>query len=119
MSNSPATPHTDPMARYPETTTFMVLVPDEIMDDIERLQDIAEHMEAAFPEAVFEIVQSRPVGSTTGYEINVPKPYIVPLVGQAGEGADEITFRRRPSNERMGEIQGALDAFMSGAAALN
>ena len=119
MSNPAAAPESDPMFRYPETTTFMVLVPDEMTDDIERLQDLAEHMEAAFPGVVFEVVQSRPVGATHGYEICVPKPSIVPLVGQAGEEADQITFRRRPSNERMSEIQRALDAFMKGAAALN
>lgn len=44
MSNPAAEPESDPMSRYPETTTFMVLVPDEMTDDIERLQDLAEHM---------------------------------------------------------------------------
>jgi hypothetical protein len=119
MSSSPLTTKPDPFAHLPEASHFMILLPDEIADDDDKVQALAEHMEAAFPEAVFEIVHSRPLRSQEGQAVTVRDPAAIPLMGFAGPGADPDTFRRRPSAERMREIQGTLDAYLKGAPGLN
>jgi hypothetical protein len=119
MSSSPLSTKPDPFAGYPEASDFIILLPDEIADDDDKVQDLMDRMEAAFPEAVFQVVHSRPIKTPEGQEVTVRDAAAIPLMGFAGPGSDDSTMRRRPSDVRMREIQGALDAFLKGDAALS
>jgi hypothetical protein len=109
----------DPFAGLPETTEFMVLLPEVILEDEDRRDDLLDHLEAAFPGASFRAVRCECLRSPEGAPVVINDPLVVPVMGSAGEGADPKSQRRRPSDDRMRDIMGTMTAFIGGAAALN
>lgn len=109
----------DPFAGLPETTEFMVLLPEVILEDEDRRDDLLEHLEAAFPGSSFRAVRCESLRSPEGAPVAINDPLVVPVMGTAGEGSDPGSYRRRPSDGRMRDIMGTMTAFIGGVAALN
>lgn len=109
----------DPFAGLPETTEFMVLLPEVILDDDDRRDDLIDHLEAAFPGSSFRAVRCETLRSPEGAPVVINDPIVVPVMGSAGEGSVPGSYRRRPSDDHMRDIMGTMTAFIGGAEALN
>lgn len=109
----------DPFARCPETTEFIVLLPEAIVDDGDRCASLLNRMEAAFPGSRFRVARCERLQDPDGRPLIMSDPLVVPMMGNAGDGSKPEPMRRRPSDARIGEISTALVAFIAGGQALN
>lgn len=109
----------DPFARYPETTEFIVLLPEAIVDDEDRCSALLNRMEATFPGSRFRAARCERLQDPNGRPLIMSDPLVVPMMGCAGDGLKREPMRRRPSDARMVEITAAMTAFIGGAKALN
>lgn len=109
----------DPFARCPETTEFIVLLPEALLEDEDQRGSLLGRMEAAFPGASFRAVQCERLQSPEGEPLVISDPLVVPMMGSASDGSKPEPMRRRPSDARLAEITSALAVFLGGEKALS
>lgn len=102
----------------PETTEFIVLLPEAVVDDEERRQGLIGGLEASFPGSTFRAVQFESLRDSEGQHLVISEPLVVPMMGDANTGIPE-PIRRRPSDDRMHDMMATLRALLSDATSLH
>lgn len=110
MSGSFARPKSDQCAGQLEATDFVVVLPEVVYRDRERCRTVLQTMRAAFPSASFKAVKCEWLIGPAGRDFEVDEPLVVPLMGTANGAPDRGPLRRRPSDQRMAEMQTAVRA---------
>lgn len=113
----PATVHSDLCT--PETTEFIVLLPDDVLHDEPRREGLIDRLEISFPGSTFRAVQCESLHDPEGKRLIVTEPLVVPMMGTAGDGSQPEPMRRRPSPSRMSDITATMLAYLGGPASLH
>lgn len=103
----------------PETTEFMVLLPDDVLDDPPRRAGLVDRLEASFPGSNFRTAHCESLCDPEGQRLIITEPLIVPVMGTAGDGSQREPMRRRPSPALLNEMMSTLFAFLAGRSALH